>query len=256
MGSLYRTLGRATFRDIAFACLAVWLVAVSYGALAVASGFPWWFPVLQGFLVLAGASELLFVGLVGAGGNPLAAALAGLGVNARHVAYGLGLPDVLGSGWRRLLGAHLMNDESVAFSIAQSSPERRRAAYWVCGIGVLITWPSGAACGVLFGSLIRDTAAFGLDAMFPAVLIALVMPALRDRVTLRAALAGGAIALAAAPFLPAGIPVLLALAGVVVIAIRPSSGAAGATVPEPAGPPERVIDAGNPVGEPGRAVSR
>jgi 4-azaleucine resistance transporter AzlC len=218
MGSIYRTLGRATSRDIAFACLAVWLTAVSYGALAVASGFPWWFPVVQGLVVLAGASELLFVGLVGAGGNPLAAAVAGLGVNARHVAYGLGLPDVLGRGWRRALGAHLMNDESVAFCLAQPTPARCRAAYWACGIGVIITWPSGAACGVVFGSLIHNTSAFGLDAMFPAVLIALVMPSLRDRGTLRAALAGGAIALAAAPFLPAGIPVLLALGGVGLIA--------------------------------------
>lgn len=220
MGSIYRTLERATLRDIAFACLAVWLLGVSYGALAVASGFPWWFPVVQGTLVLAGASELLFVGLVGAGGSPLAAAVAGLGVNARHVAYGLGLPDVLGRGWRRALGAHLMNDESVAFCLAQATPERRRAAYWACGIGALATWPAGAACGVVFGSLIRNTSAFGLDAVFPAVLIGLVMPALRDRLTLSAALAGGAIALVSAPFLPAGIPVLLALAAVAIPAIR------------------------------------
>jgi len=40
------------------------------------------------------------------------------------------------------------------------------------------------------------------------------VPALRDRVTLRAALIGAVIALAVAPFLPAGLPVLLALAGV------------------------------------------
>jgi len=41
------------------------------------------------------------------------------------------------------------------------------------------------------------------------------MPALRDRVRLRAALAGAVIALAATPFLPAGLPVLLALGGLV-----------------------------------------
>jgi len=50
--------------------------------------------------------------------------------------------------------------------------------------------------------------------MFPAVILALIMPALRDRVTVRAALIGAAIALATTPFLPAGLPVLLALAGV------------------------------------------
>jgi hypothetical protein len=40
------------------------------------------------------------------------------------------------------------------------------------------------------------------------------MPAMRDSATRRAALAGVVIALAAAPFLPAGLPVLLALIGV------------------------------------------
>jgi 4-azaleucine resistance transporter AzlC len=218
VSSFYRTLGRSAATDIALACLAVWFIGVSYGAAAVSSGLPWWFPVAQGSLVLAGSSELLFVGVVGAGGNPLAAALAGLGVNARHIPYGLALPDVLGSGWRRALGTHLMNDESVAFSIAQPAHERRRAAYWVCGSGVLIGWPLGAACGAVAGTMVRDTGAFGLDAMFPAVIVALVLPALRDRSIRRPAALGAAIALAATPFLPAGIPVLLALAGPLAIA--------------------------------------
>ena len=74
--------------------------------------------------------------------------------------------------------------------------------------------PSGTVLGALAGSFVHNTSAFGLDAMFPAVILALIFPALRDRVSLRAALAGAAIALAAAPFLPAGLPVLLALAAV------------------------------------------
>jgi hypothetical protein len=46
------------------------------------------------------------------------------------------------------------------------------------------------------------------------VILALIVPALRDGVTLRAAAAAAAIALAAGPFLPAGLPVLLALVAV------------------------------------------
>ena len=80
-------------------CGAVFLFGVSYGAVAVASGFPVWVPVGQSLLVLAGSSELLFVGIVAAGGSPIAAAVAGLLVNARHLPYGLALPDVLGTGW-------------------------------------------------------------------------------------------------------------------------------------------------------------
>lgn len=56
--------------------------------------------------------------------------------------------------------------------------------------------------------------------MFPAVILALVLPALRDTRTLRAALAGSALALAVTPLLPVGLPVLLALPGVVLAVER------------------------------------
>ncbi|HEY6312052.1 MAG TPA: AzlC family ABC transporter permease [Streptosporangiaceae bacterium] len=227
MGSIYRTLPGGVLRDIALTCLAVSFIGLSYGAIAVASGFPLWVPAAQSVLVLAGASEFLFIGIVAAGGSPIAAALAGVLVNARHVPYGLALPDitgpgVTGRGWRRILGSHVMNDESVAFALAQEDLPRKRAAYWACGLGVLICWPGGAVLGALIGSFIKNTNAFGLDAMFPAVLLALIVPALRDKVTRRAAVLGAVIALAATPFLPAGLPVLLALAGVLaLIGARP-----------------------------------
>jgi 4-azaleucine resistance transporter AzlC len=221
MGSISRTLGRATLRDIALTCLAVFVIGLSYGAIAVASGFPLWVPAVQSVLVLAGASEFLFIGIVAAGGNPLAAALAGLLVNARHLPYGLALPEVTGRGWRRLLGTHVMNDESVVFALAQPDLPRKRAAYWACGLGVLICWPGGAVLGALIGSAVHNTSAFGLDAMFPAVILALIMPDLRNRLTLRAALAGAVIALATTPFLPAGLPVLAALVAVLLLAREP-----------------------------------
>jgi 4-azaleucine resistance transporter AzlC len=213
-------LTRSARRDIALALLAVWLIGLSYGAIAVASGFPPWFPVVQSVLVLAGASEFLFIGIVAAGGSPIAAALAGLLVNARHLPYGLALPDVLGNGWRRILGAHVMNDESVVFALAQDDLPRKRAAFWTCGLGVLICWPGGAILGALIGTAVRDTSALGLDAMFPAVILALIVPALRDRPTRRAALAGAAIAVVATPFLPPGLPVLLALGALLLLIPR------------------------------------
>src|SRR5271166_6071332 len=222
MGSIARTLGREVLRDIALTCLAVLFIGLSYGAIAVASGFPVWVPAAQSVLVLAGASEFLFIGIVAAGGNPIAAALAGLLVNARHLPYGLALPDVTGRGGRRLLGTHVMNDESVVFALAQDELPGKRAAYWVCGLGVLICWPGGAVLGALIGSAVHDTSAFGLDAMFPAVILALIVPSPRDRLTLRAALAGAVVALVTTPFLPAGLPVLLAL-GAVLLLLRPQA---------------------------------
>ncbi|MER0240485.1 AzlC family ABC transporter permease [Streptomyces sp. HSW2009] len=212
---MWRTLDRSLLRGIVLACLAVGAIGVSYGAVCVTEGFPMWFPVLAAFLVLAASSEFLFVGVISAGGSPVAAVLVALLANARHLPYGLAIPPrVIQPGWRRVVASHLMNDESVVLALAQPDVPRQRSAYWVCGVGMLICWPAGALLGALAGNVIHDTDALGLDAMFPAVILALMLPALRERKMRRAALAGAAVALAATPFLPSGLPVLLALGAV------------------------------------------
>ncbi|MBF6172076.1 AzlC family ABC transporter permease [Nocardia blacklockiae] len=212
MRSIWRTLERSDLTGIATICLAVVAIGVSYGASAVTSGMPAWLPLLLSVLVLAGGSEFLFVGIVAAGGSLAAAVLAGLVVNARHLPYGLAVPEVVGTGWRRLLGTHVMNDESVAVALAEPDRDRRRAVFWLCGLGVLLAWPLGALLGVAIGAAVPDPNRFGLDAVFPAVLLALALPAVRgDRGTRRAVLVGMAVAAAATPFLGAGLPVLLAL---------------------------------------------
>ncbi|WP_026163206.1 AzlC family ABC transporter permease [Kribbella catacumbae] len=215
MRSIWRTLDPGVLRDIALVCLADGVVGVSYGAISVGGGLQFWVPVALSLLVFAGASQFLFVGIVAAGGSPVAATVAGLLVNTRHVAFGLAVSDVIGGGWRRLPGSHLMTDETVAFAIGQDDLRQKRAAYWVCGIGIFIFWNLGVVIGAAAGTVIADTDVFGLDAAFPAVLLALVLPALRDRSTRTAALIGSVVALAATPFLPAGLPVLLALVGLV-----------------------------------------
>jgi 4-azaleucine resistance transporter AzlC len=211
--SIWRTLDQGLARGIAVLCLSVGIVGVSYGAVAVTAGFPLWVPVLTATLVLAGSSEFLFVGIIAGGGSPIAAVAAGLLVNARHLTYGLAIPDVIEPGWRRVAGTHLMNDEAVVVALAQDGLARQRAAYWAAGIGIAACWPAGALAGALLGRAAGSGGALGLDAVFPAATLALILPALRDRGTRRAALAAAGIALAAVPFLPAGLPELLGLGG-------------------------------------------
>ncbi|QWF84204.1 AzlC family ABC transporter permease [Amycolatopsis sp. CA-230715] len=218
MRSIWRTLGPDLARDIGLVCLADCLVGLSYGMLAVSSGFEIWVPMMLSLLVFAGVSQFLFIGMIAAGGNPIAAVVAGLLVNTRHVPFGFAVADLLGKGaFRRIAGSHLMIDENVAFALAQKDAERRRAAYWACGIGLFVCWNLGVVVGAFAGTAITDTDAFGLDAAFPVVLLALVLPSLKDRDTRLAALIGVVIALATTFFLPAGLPVLCALAGVLVV---------------------------------------
>jgi predicted branched-subunit amino acid permease len=195
-------------------CLADSIVGASFGAVAVAGGLRPWVPVAMSLLVFAGSGQIAAVGVVLAGGGAVAAVAAGLVLNTRMLPYGFAVADLLGGRWpARLAGAHLTVDESVAFAAAQPSPERRRAAFWISGLALFVCWNAAVLAGALAGTAIGNTAAFGLDAAFPAVLLALVLPALADRGVRRAALAGAVLAVAATPFLPAGVPALLALAG-------------------------------------------
>jgi 4-azaleucine resistance transporter AzlC len=217
MRSLWRTVDRRLFRDIALVCLADGVVGASFGAIAVTGGQPVWVPIAMSLLVFAGGAQLSAIGIVLAGGSPIAAVLAGLILNARHLPFGFAVADVLDTGWvRKLLGSHVMIDESVAFAMAQRDRDRRRIAFWTCGICLFIGWNIGVAIGVLAGRFIGDPDTFGLDAAFPAVLFALVLPSLREAGTARAAVLGAIVALAATPFLPPGVPVLLAIAGLLV----------------------------------------
>jgi predicted branched-subunit amino acid permease len=230
-----RPRGSTLVRDVTLVCLADGLVGLSFGATAVAGGLPWWVPVALSVLVFAGGSQIAAVGVVLAGGSPFAAVAAGAVLNTRLFPYGLAVADVVGpleqsdpvgedaSGpgagrtvrrWLiRLLGAQLITDESVAFALRQTDPARRRAAFWTCGLSLFGAWNVAVLLGVLAGSVVRNTNAFGLDATFPAVLIALALPALAELRTRVSAGTGAVIAVALTPVLPAGLPVLAALAG-------------------------------------------
>ncbi|GGJ84845.1 hypothetical protein GCM10010123_13110 [Pilimelia anulata] len=202
---------RALRRDALALAGAVTVIGVSFGAIAVANGLPGWLACLMSATVFAGGAQFMAVGLLGAG-SPVAAVLAGLLLNARHLPFGLAIGGVIGAGrGRRLLGSHLLLDESVAFALARPDPAARRRAYWLVGGLLFAGWNLGTLAGVLLGGATGDPAALGLDAAFPAGLLALLLPALTDRATRLVAGAGAALAVVATPWLPAGLPVLLAL---------------------------------------------
>jgi branched chain amino acid efflux pump len=209
-------------RDVALVCLADAVVGASFGAIAVAGGLPVWVPVAMSLLVFAGGAQFSAVGVVLAGGGPVAAVTTGLLLNTRHLPFGFAVADVLGPRpLTKVVGAHLMVDESVAFCLGQSGFQMRRRAFWTSGLALFGAWNVAVLIGALAGQAIGDTDAFGLDAAFPAVLLALVLPALRDGRTRTAALLGAIIALVATPVLPTGLPVLTSLLGLLALRWRP-----------------------------------
>jgi 4-azaleucine resistance transporter AzlC len=223
MSTLWRTLDRRLIRDVAAISVASGFVGLSFGAIAVASGIPTWAVIAMSTIVFAGGSQFMAVGMIAAG-NPVAAVLGGLLLNARHFPFGLAVADVLGARWRnRLIGSHVMIDESVAFALAQPDRRLRRQAYWLTGLSLFVCWNTGTIAGLLLGNAVGDPAKIGLDAAFPAGLLALILPSLRDPAARRVAIVGAAVAVLTTPLLPAGLPVLLALVGLVAAGIgRPA----------------------------------
>jgi branched chain amino acid efflux pump len=220
MRTVQRTHDRALLRDAATIAAAMIAVGGSFGAITIAYGLPVWVPFLMSTVVFAGGAQFLAVGLLAAA-NPLAAVFAGLLLNARHIPFGLTVAEALGPRKRdRIVGSHLMTDEVVAFTLAEADPTRRRRVYWLIGVTLFTSWNVGTALGVLLGGVTADPGALGLDAAFPAALIALIMPSMRDAATRTVALTGAAIAVLLTPVLPAGLPVLCALAGLLTL-IRP-----------------------------------
>lgn len=229
MRSFWRTLDRPLLRDIALVALADGVVGASFGAIAASGGLPAWVPLAMSPAVFAGGAQFAALYIALGGGGALAAVVAGLVLNARLLPFGFAVADVLDLPWpARLLGSQLLTDESVAFTLLQRDPVRRRAAFFVCGVLLFVVWNVGTLLGVLAGRAVGNPDALGLDAASPMVLLALVLPALREPRARRAALVGAAVALAATPFLPAGLPVLMALIGLVTLG-RPGAGSMART---------------------------
>lgn len=201
-------------------CASVLIMGISYGLAANTAGLPLWANLLLAFLVLAGSSEFLFVAAIGAGVPPMLAAVTSALVNTRHLVFGFALAKILGTNGRRWLAAHLINDEAVALALAEHTPERRRLLYWVTGLGILLVWPLGALIGGLLGGIVPDPRVLGIDAVLPAVLVAVAIPALKEKSAIAIASLGIGLAIVFTPFVPAGVAPILALAAVPLALIR------------------------------------
>lgn len=192
---------------------AIAVVGVAYGSMASAAGLPPWLIMLAAVLVLSASSELVFIGVIASGGLLWVAVCAGLLMNLRNVVYGFSASAFLpGHRVPRLFSTHLVNDETVAFALAQPDPARRFPAFRTVGVAILIAWPLGAAIGVLAGYVLPDPSRLGLDAAFPAVFVAILLGSVTRR-TAVPAVAGATIAAAATPFVAAGVAPVLGLIG-------------------------------------------
>lgn len=191
--------------------VATGVYGVSFGVLAVGAGLSVAQACAMSLLVFTGGSQFAAVGVLAAGGPAATAVINGLLLGVRNAAYGFSVAGLLRGGrGRRALAAQLVIDESTAMARAQADPDAARGAFWFTGLAVFALWNLGTLAGALAGSGIGDPAAYGLDAMFPAAFLALLVPQLRQPDAPAIAVCGALIAVVLLPLAAPGIPVLAA----------------------------------------------
>ena len=211
--------------------LAVGVFSILFGVGAVAAGASIPQTCAMSLLVFTGASQFSAIAVIASGGS-LGSALGGaLILAARNGVFGLTMSRRLtGRLPTRLLAAHLVLDESTAMSTAQTDPELQRAAFWITGASIYVFWNLGTLVGALAGNAI-DPRKFGLDAAIPAAFVAVLWPNLRTRHGRQAMALGALLCLASTPFVPIGLPVLIASLAILVALPPPRSPSDGPDSP-------------------------
>ena len=180
-----------------------------YGALAVQLHVPPSIAQAMSSIIFAGSSQFIAAPLIAAAAPGLVLVLTVLVVNLRHALYSASIAPYLESLhplWKLLL-AYLLTDEAYAVgiihyaanggAIAEGVGSHRDLGHWyLLGTGLTLwaSWQVSTAVGIFIGAQVPPN--WSLDFALPLTFIAIVVPMLKHRAYVIAALvAGGAGAL-------------------------------------------------------------
>ena len=209
----------AGIRDMAPLVLGAIPFGILFGVLALTAGLPYLATQAMSVFVFAGSSQFIAVSMISQGAAFPLIVLTTFVVNLRHALYGASVAEYirgLPKRWRALL-AFGMTDESFAVTITRyRDPARVDAAFkqWYflgADLAMFVPWQISTALGYFAGQALGDPLALGLDFAFPVVLIAILIPQLRERTDVVSAIVAGAVAVVASG-LPSKLGLLLAMA--------------------------------------------
>lgn len=188
-----------------------------YGATALAVGLPAWLAQAMSAIIFAGSAQFAVVLLVSGGASAFVLVLTATTLNLRHLLYSASIgPTVRGAprGWRLAL-AYLLTDEVYGVVIGRmlSMPMPARLRYMLgSGLTLWGSWQISTLIGILIGA--RIPSSWSLDFAATLTFIALLVPLLRDR-----AVIGAAVVAAVVAALTVGAPLKLGLASAAVAGI-------------------------------------
>lgn len=197
-------------REVAPSLVGTIPFGVVVGIAAIAAGFTPLQGVALSVLAFSGIAQLVAMQLI-AVGSPLPVTLAAATVvSLRLLMYSASLaPHIahLDRGWRAMV-AYLMTDQSFAMTVRRYSEpgDRRDKHYFFLGASLTlwITWQLAVIAGVVAGAGVP--ANWSLDFVVVLTFVALMVPVIRTRADLAAAVVAAVIALAAS-----GLPYRLSL---------------------------------------------
>lgn len=198
--------------------------AMLFGALAVANGLSVFEATLMSATVFGGASQMVGIELFGQTIAPWLIVLSIFAVNFRHVLYSAAIGSRLAHwpAWQQAVGYFVMTDPQFALAEAHAESGRKVGFVWYMGAGlpVLIFWIFGTWLGAMFGQLIPDPHALGLDFLLPIYFLGIVMGFRKRPLWLPVVLVSGVASILAYKFVGSPWHVSLgALAGVMLAAI-------------------------------------
>ena len=177
--------------------------------------------IVMSVIVFGGSAQFAALSVLAGGGGAGPAVTAGLLMNTRFLPMGLAFgPSLPGGAFRRALQGQAVVDPSWAIA---NRGDGRFDRHLLIGATIpqFVGWVGGTVVGVFAGDVLGDPAALGLDALFPAFYLALLVEELRGRRAMIAAALGAAIAVSLLPFAPPGLPVIAATSAALIGLWRP-----------------------------------
>ena len=193
--------------------LATFVLGISFGVLARSLGWGIVAPIVFSVITFSGSAQFAVVAVLGAGGGALAAIVAAVLLNSRFLPMGVAVaPFLRGGPLRRALEGQAVIDASWALA-SRGGGRFDREFMMGATLPQVAAWICGTVIGVLASDVVGDVERLGLDAVFPAFFVALLVEELRGgERTIAAALIAAVLSLVLVPFVPPGVPVIAACA--------------------------------------------
>jgi predicted branched-subunit amino acid permease len=188
------------------------VVAISFGVLARSLGWGILAPIVFSVITFSAAAQFAVAAVLSAGGGVFAAIAAAVLLNARFLPMGVAVaPFLKGGPLRRALEGQAIVDTS--WALASRGGGRFDREFMIgATVPQFAAWIVGTAVGVVTHVVVGDVERLGLDVIFPAFFLALLVVELRGdwKRAIAAAAIAAALAAALVPFAPPGVPVLAA----------------------------------------------